>query len=831
MRAKLFVAFLLVITGISAQTIDIKDFNWNLYSDTVSVKNINPSDVYLALLSKGVIKKPFYRGNQDSLQWVAHHDWIFETEFLLPDSLLNKDNIELVFEGLDTYASVFLNDTLILQADNMFRSWRVQVKQILERNNTLKIVFQSPFNVISKKRKEGLYPLPYDYGFVRKAAYHFGWDWGPTFVTCGIWKPAFLHAWNGVKINDLFVKQNKVNSILAELELEVTLEASGVGKAAVSVYRDSVLLREDSLSLDKGINHYLLYDNIVAPELWWPNGLGEPHLYKYKAVLSVANRQCDSITVSTGLRSIEVVQQPDSVGKSFYFKVNGIPVFAKGANYIPPDNFLPRVADGKYQQIIAEIKDANMNMIRVWGGGTYEKDLFYKLCDKNGIMVWQDFMFAGDMYPGDSAFMANIKQEAEESVIRLRNYPSIVLWCGNNEIDEAWHNWGWQKQYGYSKKDSAKLWNAYLEIFENVLPAVVEKYTSGTFYWPSSPSIGWGRQEAYKQGDVHYWGVWWGRAPFENYEKKIGRFMSEYGFQGMPEMKTIEEFTLPEDRRLGSTVMNVHQKHPFGWEAIREYMERDYPVPEDLEDYDYVSQLLQSEGVGMAIEAHRRAKPYCMGTLYWQLNDCWPVVSWSSVDYYGRWKALHYEVKRDYASTIISFDETEELFRIWVVNDTLKAQNVMLSWRLLDFSGKVLKEDNIKIELEPNASQLILTMSNRSLAAYDSSSVFMNVRLMSVSGSVITENNHFFAKPKNLKLLKPEIEVGLKKQDGGYLLLLTSDVLAKDVQLSTTANGFFEDNYFDLLPNVGKRVFFKTGAKLSSADVQLKTLNEILRAE
>jgi beta-mannosidase len=260
MRVTLLVVFLLSFARISAQNLDIKRFNWNLYSDTVSVKNINPSDVYLALLSKGVIKRPFYRGNEDSLQWVAHHDWIFETEFLLSDSLLNKDNIELVFEGLDTYASVFLNDTLILQADNMFRLWRVEVKPLLERNNTLKIVFQSPFKVISQKRQEGLFPLPYDYGFVRKAAYHFGWDWGPTFVTCGIWKPAFLHAWNVVRINDFYVKQNKVTPVIAELELSVTMEASHAGRAAVSVYRDSVLLRKDSLVLKKGINHFLMYD-------------------------------------------------------------------------------------------------------------------------------------------------------------------------------------------------------------------------------------------------------------------------------------------------------------------------------------------------------------------------------------------------------------------------------------------------------------------------------------------------------------------------------------------------------------------------------------------
>jgi beta-mannosidase len=328
-----------------------------------------------------------------------------------------------------------------------------------------------------------------------------------------------------------------------------------------------------------------MYDYIVAPELWWPNGMGEPHLYKYKAVLSDENLQLDSAFVSTGLRSIELVQHPDSVGKSFYFEVNGVPVFVKGANYIPSDNFLPRVSDEKYNQIVEDAKNANMNMLRVWGGGTYEKEIFYRLCDENGIMVWQDFMFAGDMYPGDSLFIENVKQEAVENVTRLRNHSSIVLWCGNNEIDEAWHNWGWQKQYNYSKEDSSKLWKAYLKIFENILPEVVRHKSPGTFYWPSSPSVGWGNQEAYRQGDVHYWEVWWGRAPFVNYEKKIGRFMSEYGFQGLPEMKTIDSFTLPEDRRLGSAVMNVHQKHPFGWEAIGEYMERDYPVPKNPEYY------------------------------------------------------------------------------------------------------------------------------------------------------------------------------------------------------------------------------------------------------
>ena len=828
MKTGLIVVFLSLASTLGAQTIDVKAFKWNLSSDTISVKNIDPSDVYMALLSKGVIDEPLYRDNESSLQWVAHHDWTFETEFPVADIVLLKDRIELVLEGLDTYASVFLNNRQVLQADNMFRRWVVEVKPFLKRQNSLKIIFRSPYKIIAEGRKKGAWPVPYDYGFVRKAAYQFGWDWGPTFVTCGIWKPAYLKAWNNARLNDFFVKQNRITPLLAELKLSLSLEAAQPDAVVVQVYRDSVLLREDSVAVHEGTNQYLMEDAIVAPRLWWPNGMGEPHLYNYKAVLRAEGKNLDSMTIATGLRNVELVQQPDSIGRSFYFKVNGVPVFAKGANYIPPDNFLPRVSDAKYRQIIEDAKNANMNMLRVWGGGTYEKDIFYRLCDENGIMVWQDFMFACNMNPGDSAFMDNVKQEATENVIRLRNHPSVVLWCGNNEVDEAWHNWGWQKSFNYSVKDSAKLWHAYINLFEKILPEVVKHYSPKTFYWPSSPSIGWGHAEAFRQGDVHYWEVWWGKAPFKYYEKKVGRFMSEYGFQGMPDMKTINDFTLPQDRVMESKVLDVHQKHPFGWEAIKEYMKRDYPIPTMLEDYDYVSQLLQAKGIGMAIEAHRRAKPYCMGTLYWQLNDCWPVVSWSSVDYYGRWKALHYKVKRDYASTIVSFDKTKEGIRVWVVNDNMKSEKAILSWRLMDFSGRVLMENNRQVEMKPNASQIMLSIPDSLIEVHDTSSVFISARLKSSNDSLISESNYFFVKPKDLRLTKPVITTILKKQGDGYLVLLNSKFLAKDVHLSTLENGFFEDNYFDLLPSEEKRIFFRTNDTISLVDIQVKSLYDVM---
>ena len=711
----------------------------------------------------------------------------------------------------------------------MFRSWNIDVKSLLKRKNHLRIVFESPLKVIKERRKAGIWNIPYDYGYVRKAAYHFGWDWGPTFVTSGIWRPAFIRAWDEVRLDDFFVQQNSVSLLVAELEPKATIDAASKTKTDILVYRDTILLREDTITLNRGKNNYSMFDYIVVPELWWPNGMGDPNLYNYRIIIKSGNRILDSLSAQIGLRKVEVVQKLDSVGKSFYFKINGVPVFVKGANYIPQDNFLPRVSDDDYKKLIINVKDANMNMLRVWGGGVYEKNLFYKLCDENGIMVWQDFMFAGNMIPGDSAFIKNIKQEAIENVVRLRNHPSVVLWCGNNEIDEAWHNWGWQKQYGYSKEDSTVLWNTYLEVFENMLPGVVKKYAPQTFYWPSSPSIGWGHKKAYRQGDVHYWEVWWGRAPFKKYEQKIGRFMSEYGFQGMPDMCTIRDFTLPADRYLGSEILKAHQKHPFGYKAIREYMKRDLPVPESLEDYVYVSQLLQAKGVSMAIEAHRRAKPYCMGTLYWQLNDCWPVVSWSSVDYYGRWKALHYRVKKDYAPFLVSFDERPDSLRIWVVSDVVTPQKAVLKWKLLDFDGDIKASGSGKLMIEPNSSSAVCGVNRNMIEKYDATDVLLNAVLLSGDSVLLSENNRYFAHPKNLSLKKPVIAASLYKKEGGYLITLLSDKLAKGVKLSILVEGFFEDNYFDLLPHQPKKIFFRTDEILKQDDLKITTLYNVMR--
>ncbi len=542
------------------------NLEWSLSNSDSSIilKNVSPVDVHLALLEAGIIPDPFHRDHEKKLQWIGQQDWKFETGFNVNNSFFNHEHIELVFEGLDTYAKVVINDSVVLLADNMFRSWRLEVGDVLNRkNNRLSIQFNSPLKENKKKQEKVSCKLPDERGFTRKAAYQFGWDWGPTFVTSGIWKPAYLIAWDGAVIRDVYQNSYEIDSNEATVTFEIEVEATAEKQYKIQILVNDLLNSEVDVQFDQGINLRKIPVKIANPKLWWPNGYGEQHRYLITVKLFDENKFIDEISLETGLRKVELVQETDTIGSSFYFKINGVPVFTKGANYVPQDNFLPRLTEVDYKNLILNAKKSNMNMLRVWGGGIYENDIFYELCDEYGIMVWQDFMFACNLYPADSQFVANVKNEAIDNIRRIRNHPSLVLWCGNNEIDEAWHNWGWQNQFNYSPDDSAEIWNNYFYLFEELLPGLVKKYNAEIPYWPSSPSTGWGRNEAYTKGDVHYWGVWWGGEPFEKYEEKVGRFMSEYGFQGMPDLKSIESFTDSSDRNLGSGVMEMHQKHPI----------------------------------------------------------------------------------------------------------------------------------------------------------------------------------------------------------------------------------------------------------------------------
>ncbi len=801
--------------------------NWNVqkFSDNVWSKARVPGTIHTDLFLNHQIQDPFYGSNEKQLQWIEEQYWVYQTKFVISKKEILAQNKELIFYGLDTDALVYVNDSLVLEANNMFRTWRIPIlKFIHQGSNTLRIEFES--SSLKAKKTAALSPfvLPGDEKvYVRKAPYQFGWDWAPRFVTAGIWKNVVLRFWNAAHLESVSYSQEKLNDKVANLKIKTTIKCDKSG-----VYSLVINHKKQIVSLKKGIQIVEIPYQINNPKKWWPNGLGAPNLYTFSVQIHQKKKLLDEKKLQIGLRTIELVQEKDSIGKSFYFKVNGRKVFMKGANYIPPESFMPKMTYKKYENLIETAVKSNMNMLRVWGGGVYENDIFYTLCDQKGILVWQDFMFACALFPGDNTFVSNVKEEVKDQVIRLQNHPCIALWCGNNEVDEGWKNWGWQKQYNYSKNDSTTIWNNYQRLFEKEIPAVLDSLVSkeNSRYWPSSPSIGWGKKESLVQGDSHYWGVWWGMEPLETYSKKIGRFMSEYGFQGMPDYKTFETFAKPTEMKLVSEAVKAHQKHPTGYETIQTYMERDYKIPTAFEDYIYLSQLLQARGFKIAIEAHRSAMPYCMGSLYWQLNDCWPVTSWSSTDYYGRWKAAQYQVKRSFESKLIvvkGIENTDKIglssIKVQIVNDGLITEKGMLKVSIINFNGTELWKTSKSIILQSNAVTNAMELSNSEIP--DTKfwkdclihSVFIN------SKGEKTSTEYYFLSPKDLIFQKPNITY--KFIDKNHLELSTN-TLAKDVFIQ--GEGIeFEDNFIDLLPNEKRIIVFKGKKSL----LKIKSLNDL----
>lgn len=795
MFKKITLFLIFICYSVSAQTsyrnLSTENWTFNKQNETKKHKATIPGTIHTDLFQNQLIPDPFFGANEKQLQWIENENWEYETHFTLSESELKNQNIDLEFEGLDTYATVFLNGKVVLEADNMFRKWTISAKAHLKiGTNHLKVVFHSAVQKGKEEVTKLSYTLPEkERVFVRKAQYQFGWDWGPRFVTAGIWKKVQLKFWNSAKIESVKYNQKVLNESIADLDFIFTIFAQKSEKYQIKLGQKSF-----PFELKKGQNVVKVPISIPNPILWWSNGLGVPHQYVFRFSLEQSQQKIEEKELKIGLRTIELIQEKDQVGSSFYFKLNGKSVFMKGANVVPPDSFLPRVSDSTYFSLVENAKKANINMLRVWGGGVYFDDAFYEACDANGILVWQDFMFACSMYPGDEKFVENVKQEVIDNVNRLQNHPSIAIWCGNNENDEGWHNWGWQKQFNYSKSDSTQIWNDYKKVFHEMIPQTLDSLLpkEKNIYWSSSPSIGWGRKESLLQGDSHYWGVWWGKEPFEIYEKKVGRFMSEYGFQGMPNLETLKKVIPKQDLNFTSEAFKNHQKHPTGHKTINEYMERDYVVPKDFENYLYVSQLLQARGMKTAIEAHRRAKPYCMGTLYWQLNDCWPVTSWSSLDYYGNWKAFHYQAKRSFENLLLSVADENNKYEVYLVNDTFEKQFGKLELELLSFDGKLLWKTSKEIKVEENSSAVWFEIPKVILEKFDLQQSFFKIQFNEV------KTNYFFAKPKELKLSEPNIQI---KTIDDVTIEISSDVLAKDVFLYSDNNVFFEDNYFDLLPN------------------------------
>lgn len=776
-----------------------------------------PVSAHTALLQNKMIEDPYYRDNEEKLQWIEKEDWEFQTTFDIDAATFQRKHIDLVFKGLDTYAHIYVNDSLVLETDNMFRTWEVDAKKWLKpTGNLLHIYFESPLKKVDENWKNLGYELPGGIRTMsRKAQFHYGWDWGPRFVGCGILHAPEIRAWDDVLIENMFITTQSITPEVAKMVARFRYRCD-VATPVLITTRDGRRVSLEDRKLYAGVHEDSVTWEVPDPQLWWCNGLGEPYLYDFSIEMKKGGRVIEKAQVRTGIRTIELVTEKDEKGQSFYFKLNGVPVFAKGANYIPQDMFQDRVRPQQYGRLIDDAVAGGMNMLRVWGGGIYEDDLFYQLCDARGIMVWQDFMYACAMYPGGGSFLKTAAKEALEQIERLRQHPCIALWCGNNENNEAWNHWGWQMQFNDVQRK--QLWREYQILFEDLLPTYVANDGGGVSYWESSPKFGRANPKSITEGDSHYWGIWHDEEPFETFNKRVPRFMSEYGFQSFPEWRTIQSFTLPEDRELESKVMLLHQKHPRGNALIAEYMKRDYKVPDRFEDFVYVSQLLQAEGMRVAIEAHRRSKPYCMGTLYWQLNDVWPVASWSSIDYYGRWKAMHYYVRESYSAlAALPIMENDSLF-IYGVNDHLDTQVVSLTVRALQFDGKILSETNLpNISLRPDSSIVIWKNDMKEIAGRKPENAVIEIVLSNADNQPVYRRLFYSDSPRKLKLPRADVNLTVKKDEKGYTLDLQSEKLAKNVLISTDADGFFSDNYFDLLPGERKTVHFS-----SSADIDLQ---------
>ncbi len=758
-----------------------------------------PGTVHTDLMENGIIPDPYYRDNELKVQWVERENWEYKKDFQLPESVMDKGHLELVCKGLDTLAKIFINGERIAETDNMFRCYRFDVKSFLKREkNEIRILFESPVEWEKALENKLPYRLPGGAPHVRKAPYHFGWDWGPRLVTSGIWRPLRIEAWDRAYIEDLEISQDfSGKKVVLHFKVRVISDIEQGATIKFIVSRKKKDFKKNlSVSLRKGSSIHQLSLEIPDPELWWPAGMGKQNLYTVKVFLLEGKQTLDSFSRRIGLRTLVLEKKEDKWGKCFQFVVNGVPFFAKGGNWIPADVFLTKIKRQKYEQLLKDCVAANMNMLRVWGGGVYEAPEFYDLCDELGLTIWQDFMFACAMYPGDEAFLQNVKEEAVNVVKELRHHPCLALWCGNNECEEGWFHWGWKNQLPQS------VWNDYEKIFHHILPQTVAKHDPQRQYWPSSPhseKIGEPRSE--KSGDMHYWGIWHGMEPFKEYRKKFHRFFSEFGFQSFPLMETVRTFTLPQDQNITSPVMEHHQKHPLGNKLIIHYMLDHYRLPSSFESLLWLSQVLQAEGMKIGIEHFRSQMPRIMGALYWQINDCWQVASWSGIDYFGTWKALHYYAQRFYKPVLVAPIDSGKVLNVYGVSDLSQPLDALLHWAVYTYEGQAVREKEAQVRLEPGASCVLLSQNLDELKKdLPGNEVYFYCELKNESGT-LSSNVFHFSELKRVFLPDPEIKREVVLEGKKAVINLESKKFAKDVYLSMPGiKGRFSDNFFDMIP-------------------------------
>ena len=765
-----------------------------------------PGGTYTDLLAAGRIPDPFVGENEKQVKWVAETDWEYSRSFTAGPELLAEQHIELVCYGLDTLAEISLNDQPLGKTDNMFRTYRFDLKPLLQPGeNRLTILFRSPLEYINNRQKERPLPAVMNGGMahLRKVPSHFGWDWGPILPISGVWRKISIEAHSIARLANVHLRQeHKDGRVTVFVQAECEQWENRSCAVVLSLTAPDGSLAYASAPVKDGRSSFSL--EVERPQLWWPNGLGAQPLYRAQVSLVHAEHAIDPEHLldaehlldqrpyQLGLRTIELRREPDEWGQSFTFVVNGVPIFAKGGNWIPADSFPARLTAESYERLVRAAVDANMNMLRVWGGGYYEDERFYDLCDRYGLLVWQEFIFACAPYPLDEpAFAENFQAEAVDNLRWLRHRACLALWCGNNEVEMMWGLW---KKY-------AEITEAYEKIFFHSLPEWVRTEDPDHAYWPSSPSSGEFMKDTNSdaRGDTHLWQVWHGLMEPAFFRTQLTRFASEFGLESLPNMETLAAFAKPEDYSLKSRVFLHHQRSAGGNDKMTYYLTGRFRIPREFADVVYLTQVMQAETMRTGVEHWRRNRPRCAGALYWQLNDCWPVTSWSSLDYYGRWKALQYAARRFFAPLALSLEDEAGVVTVFVANDTPAPWEGLVRWTLETLAGEKLDSGQAAVAAAPLVATRIRSYDfNRELRLRGPKDLAFTAELWQ-GEHCLSRQVVLFAPEKDLQLPDPSLQAEIQLEGEQLSITVSARALARFVCLSLPgAEVVFSDNFFDL---------------------------------
>ena len=789
---------------------------WQLSAGHRSLESVDmqiPGTVLSGLLAAGKIKDPFYRTNEDATRALFWKDYVFTRTFDVDEELLAQQHIVLVCEGLDTLAEISINGTFLAKTDNMHRTWKFQAKKLLHPGkNEIQIVFRSVLRFIEDYPYEAHKKINYipcgsmkGNQLLRKAHSMFGWDWGPQTIDAGIFRDIYLQGYSHARIEDIRIHQQHAKNV--SVQTSITLSESVPGqKLCVELSEDGADKPLQTKLCKTNADGVAAVDFVIEnPKLWWPNDYGDQPLYIVRTtLLDEDGTSLESITRRIGLRTLTISQEKDEWGNEFAFCVNGVKIFTRGGNYIPDDCLYTRITEKKLDYILESCRRAHFNCVRVWGGGYYPSDAFYDLCDEKGLIVWQDLMYACNVYDVTDAFAENCRQETYDNVRRLRHHASLGLWCGNNEFESACDHWGdFQKETPYLRAD-------YIRLFEEVLPKAVQEADGETFYWHSSPSSGgcFDNPDDANRGDTHYWDVWHGQKPFTDYRKYFFRFCSEFGFQSFPCAKTVNSFTLEDDRNIFSRVMESHQKNNAANGKMLYYLSENLRYPKDLTHLLYASQVLQGMAIKYGVDHWRRNRGRCMGTLYWQINDDWPAPSWSSIDYFGRWKALHYMAQKFYAPHAVSMTLEDHRCHVYFSNESFETTEYSLTLSIRDLSGNVLETYETKGN-SPAFSAIETAVVDICSWEDQKDDVFLEAVIHTKDQKVL-KDVETLVPYKYLNLKNPVISTEAEETNDAFILHISSDCFAPFVALDfDDADVIFSDNFFHLTDKTVQDIIVK----------------------